>query len=342
MSKVKKVRYFTKEKKALINEDNIKLYDKYLRSNIIKNKEVVDTTYKVYKSNMEQFMVFLAEQYDNVGLYDDELMEDAVDILEDYIAFCQETLGNNKKTINNKLAAISSFYHWSKKRKNIDYHPFDKQLERMKNANDEYIINQHYLTEEETIEIANGLIDNPNYDIQDRIIWHLMMDSCKRVGAISTLKLSDLNLEANMFSDIREKRGTRVSVVFEDSTKELIEQWLEQRKEMDNLEVDALFITKYDGEYRQMTKATIQNRVKSIGKIIGIQDFRSHSIRKTASNLIVEQTGDISLASSMLNHKSIDTTSKHYVKQKSEADTLMKIKELREKNKQEKERNKND
>jgi len=44
MTKVKKVRYFTNEKKQLISEENLKIYEKYLKSNIIKNKEVKNTT----------------------------------------------------------------------------------------------------------------------------------------------------------------------------------------------------------------------------------------------------------------------------------------------------------
>ena len=51
------------------------------------------------------------------------------------------------------------------------------------------------------------------------------------------------------------------------SSKELILEWLEMRKEMDNLEVDSLFITKYGGEYRQMSKGTIQDRVTKIGEM---------------------------------------------------------------------------
>lgn len=55
MSKVKRVKYFTPEKKALISDENKRLYDKYLQSNIIKNRDVRDTTYKVYKNYMDHF-----------------------------------------------------------------------------------------------------------------------------------------------------------------------------------------------------------------------------------------------------------------------------------------------
>lgn len=324
MGKVKRVRYITKEKIAMINPDNIKLYDKYLRSSIIKNKEVEATTYNVYKNNMQQFMVYLAEEWDNLGLYDEELMEDAIDIMEGYINFCQTVLGNNKKTINNKLAAVSSFYHWSLKRKAVEKHPFDGQLERMKNAQAESIISSYYLNLEDINLITEG-VKGEGFDIQDRLIWGIMLDSCNRVGAMVNLTLDSLDLEELRFKDIREKMGYRVEVTFSEETAEIIKEWLELRKDMDNLTENSFFITKFNGEYRPMTKMTIQNRTKKFGTIIGLEDFRSHCIRKTAVNQIFEQTGDMSLASEMANHKSMDTTKQSYIKPKSKNDTLKEI-----------------
>lgn len=328
MGKVTKVRYFTKEKKDNIPKTNVDLYDKYLRSNIIKNKDVKDTTYNVYRNNMEQFMVYLYEQWGDIGLYDEELMDEAIDIMEGYIAFCVDTLGNNKKTINNKLATVSSFYHWSVKRKFINKHPFDKVLERMKGAQEEHIITSHYLNQEEIDIITEGLLED-NYDLQDRLIWGIMIDSCNRVGAIAKLTLTSLNLDGLFFEGIREKRGYKVEVTFTEETAEIIKEWLEVRKNMDNLTVDALFVTKFNGEYRQMTKMTIQNRINKIGKILGLEDFRSHSIRKTAGNLIYDQTGDLSLAAEALNHKSVETTRQAYIKPRSKSEVMAKIAEIK-------------
>lgn len=326
MAEVKRVRYFTQEKKDLISEENIKLYEKYLKSNIIKNKDVKDTTYKVYKNYMTHFLVYLAEEWENVGLYDEEFFENAVDIMEGYIAFLQDVLYNNKKVINTKISTVSSFYLWSLKRGLIEKHPFDKQLERMKGANEEQIISSHYLDDEQINAITEGLKDKKKYDFQDRLIWHIMLDSANRVGAISKLTISSLDLDNMMFVGIREKRGYKVEVPFTEETKKLIEEWLEMRKNgYDNLEVDAFFITKFKGKYRQMSKNTIQDRIKKMGYIIGIDDFRAHSIRKTSLNDIYEKTGDLSIAAEYANHKSVETTRQSYIKPKSKAEIREKI-----------------
>jgi integrase/recombinase XerC len=331
LAKITRIKYFTDEKKALINPDNQKKYDKYLNSNIIKNRDVKDTTYLVYKNYMSHFLVYLAENWDNIDLYSDEFLENAVDIMEGYISFLQDTLKNNKKVINTKLSTVSSFYLWSLKRKYIDRHPFDKQLDRMKGANEEKIINSYYLDEDQMSLITETLKTEKKYDIQDRLIWGVMLDSANRVGAISNLTLSSLDLDNMLFEGIREKRGYRVEVVFEEKTKELIEEWLEQRKELDNLEVDSLFITKFQGKYRPMSKGTIQERVKKIGEILGLDDFHAHCIRKTTLNHIYKTTGDLSLAAEMGNHKSVETTRQAYIKPQSKSEIREKIAKLRQK-----------
>lgn len=332
MAKITRVKYFTEEKKAMINPDNRKKYDKYLNSNIIKNRDVKDTTYKVYKNYMDHFLVYLAENWDNVDLYSEDFMENAIDIMEGYISFCQDVLLNNKKAINTKLSTVSSFFLWSLKRKYIDKHPFDKQLDRMKGANEEKIINSYYLDEEQMNLITETLKEeSKKYDIQDRLIWGIMLDSANRVGAISNLTLSSLDLDNMLFEGIREKRGYRVEVIFEEDTKEIIEQWLEQRKDLDNLEVDSLLITRYKGVFRPMTKSTIQERVKKIGEIVGLDDFHAHCVRKTKLNDIYRTTGDLSLAADLANHKSVETTRSAYIKPQSKSEIRDKIAQLRKK-----------
>src|SRR5690606_2100436 len=108
-------------------------------------------------------------------------------------------------------------------------------------------------------------------------------------------------------------------------------------KEMDNLEIDSLLITRYRGEYRPMTKGTIQDRIKRIGHILGIEDFRSHSIRKTTLNQIYQDTGDLSLAAEMGNHASVETTRQSYIKPQSKAEIREKIAELKRQKQQAKE-----
>lgn len=340
MSKITRVKYFTSERKKLINLDNLKLYKKYRESNIIKNPDVKETTYGTYKNYFEQFLVYLAENWDNVNLYSDEFMENAIDIMEGFMSFCQEILGNHKKVINTKLSAVSSFYLWSVRRKLIPYHPFDKRLDRMKKANEEHIINSYFLDDNQVETINKALEDNTKYDIIDRLIWNIMIDSANRIGAIDKLTFSSFDEKNCEFLNIREKEGYHVEVAVTEKTRDLILQWKEQRKGMDNLQIDALFISRYGKEWRKMDKTTLQHRVNKIGMILQISDFHSHCIRKTKLNDIYEETGDLNLAAAWGNHKSTETTKQAYIKKQSKAVLRDKIREImKEKNAKEKEKN---
>jgi integrase/recombinase XerC len=328
MAKVVRVNYFTKERKDKINSENTKKYEKYLRSNIIKNKDVEETTFKVYQNNFMQFFVYLSEEWNNIDLYSEEFIENAVDIMEGFMSFCQDTLKNNKKAINNKCSAVSSFYCWSVKRKLIPYHPFSGQLDRMKGASDEKIRDSYFLTEEQINQIKEAMKDEDKYSFQDRLLFDIAIDSANRVGGLQRLTISSFDADECVFTDIREKRGKMVDVAIEEETRDLVEEWLNYRKEnMDGLEVDSIFITKYGGQYKPMSKGTIQEKLKQVGQIVGIPDFYAHCTRKSRINLIVEGTGDLTLAQTYANHESPDTTSKHYVKKKSKSETRKQIKE---------------
>ena len=335
MANVPRVKYFTEERKALINPDNFKKYQKYLQSSIIKNKDVKNTTYKIYDNYFVQFLVYIAENWDNIDIYSEDFMDNAVDIMEGFIMFCQETLLNHKKVINTKLSAVSSFYIWSMKRGYIKYHPFDGKLDRMKKANEEKVINSYFLTDEQVQTIRRELSENDKFTIQDQILFEVSFDSANRIGALEKLALSKLDIENNMFVGVREKEGYITEVVFGDVAKDLILEWLEMRKEdYDKLECDSLLITKFNGEYRPMSRGSIGNRMKKYGQIVGIPDYRAHCQRKSRLNLVYEETGDLALAAELANHNSTETTRAFYCKPQTKSDVMAKINSLKNKQKQ--------
>lgn len=328
MAKITKIKYFTEERKAKINPENQAKYNKYLKSNIIKNKDVEFSTFATYSSNFMQFLVYLSEEWDNIDLYSEEFFKNAVDIMEGFISFCVDVLQNNKKAVNNKLAAVSTFYLWSMKRGLIDRHPFDKKLDRMKNANDEHIINSYFLTDEQIEKVREGLKDEKKFDVVDKLLFEIMLDSANRIGAIDRLKISNLDMDNCVFTDIREKRGYHVEVSISEETLQHIQEWFEMRKDLDNLQVDAIFISRYGHEFRKMARGTLQRRIQKIGTILGLEDFHSHCVRKTSLNGIYEKTGDLSLAAEMGNHKSTETTRASYIKPVSKAQVREKIKDM--------------
>jgi integrase/recombinase XerC len=334
MAKVDKIKYCTEERMARIPECNLKKYKKYLQSSIVKSPDTKETTYGTYENNFTQFLTWLANEYDEeLDLYSEEFMDNAVDIMEGYMLFCQETLLNHKKTVNNKVAAVSSFYLWSAKRGLIKYHPFKDKLDRMKKASEEHIINTYFLTDEQIEEIRKGIYNNKGFTIQDKILFELSLFSANRIGALELLTLSSLDLDEMAFKDIREKEGYHVDVPINDVCKDLINEWLEMRKDnYDHLECDALLIHHYEGEWKMWKRGIIHGKMRKYGNIIGISDYRAHCQRKTAINSIYQSTGDLNLASQWANHKSTAVTQMAYIKETTKSELKDKIDKVKMRN----------
>lgn len=338
----KTVKFATKERLAKVNPDNIKEYEKYIRSNVVKNRDVANTTYKVYRSYFNIFLCFVMERHDNFYILDEEFIEEElVDIMEDYIEFLQSELGNNKKSINTKLSAVSSFYGWAVKRRKLRAHPFDGRLDRMKGAQDEKIISEYFLNEEEVGRIVAELdrvgSTTCDYDMMDKLLWHIAFDSACRIGALTGLKISNLDIENRKFVNIREKRGKIVSIPFMPDTSEMIVEFLKQR-ELLEVDCDEFFYTTRGGKSVGMSKQTIYTRIRNLGHIIGVGDFRPHCIRKTRLNMVAKL--DINKAKSLAHHDSMDTTARFYTEKEDATDALDAIMELESLSKSKKKDNK--
>ena len=332
----KVVRYVTKERMAKVNPKNVKIYERYLKSCKVKNKDVKDTTYKVYKSYMNIFMCYIMENWDNFYLCDEEYLEDhMLDVMEDYMYFLEEECGNGKKVINTKISAISSFYIWAAKRRDVKAHPFNGRLDRIKHAQDEKRISVYFLHQPEidaiTTELGKDKTTLGRYDFQDELIWNIAFDSACRIGALYRLSLSNLNLDHCVFENVREKRGKIVSIPFTDRTKKILMKYLAWRHDQ-GIETDALFYVWKQGSWGRMSKQSLTLRIRKIGEIVGIGDFRPHCIRKSRLNQI-GKTGDIQMAKKLAHHESVDTTTKFYMEKEDEGEMLKKIEALMHKNK---------
>ena len=77
---------------------------------------------------------------------------------------------------------------------------------------------------------------------------------------------------------------------------------------------------------------TLYKKIQNFGKIIGIDDFRPHCIRKSRLNNVYEETGDLALAASLANHKSVETTRSFYTRKKSKSEIRDQINKLTKKN----------
>ena len=305
---------------------NWEIYKEYLNSCIVRNESVKNTTYRTYANNMKQFIEYLQQYENNYYLLNKKKSKNMVGILERYIRHCREVKNNNARTINNKITAISSFYIWAVKRDLIAVHPFRDKLDRLKVTDLEKRRKSYYLSSKEIVEIQVKMKLSKKYDLQDRIIFNLIIDTACRISALQSIKLENIDLENGIIAGIVEKEQKIVEFAIFEETIELIKEWLKCRKNS----AEYLFVTKYRGIFKQMSKSTIRDRVRKIGKLVEIDNLYPHSLRKTSINLLAE-VGGIDLASEFANHSGVDVTKKHYIRKTTAVEKKSKLLEMRKK-----------
>lgn len=309
------------------NEKNLEVYEMYLDSNKARNYESMNTTYRIYRSNMLQYMQYLQKHEGNKLLLSEATLKNCVSLLERYINYCRDN-GNNNQTINNKLTAISSFYIWCLKRDLIKYHPFQHKLDRLRKGDFDKRRESFFLTIEDVIKARILMQHNSKkFDIQSRLLWELFIESAARISAIQNLKLEQLDLRNGFFKGVREKGNKMVDVIFMNNTENLIIEWLDIRSQK-GIEHENLFVTKYKGTYIKMCQTTIRARIKKIGELIGYDKLYPHTLRKTAIN-ILNNLADINTASEYANHSDTKVTREHYIKAKTGAENRQKIMQIR-------------
>lgn len=294
-----------------ISEKNIDIYVKYLQSCIIKSQDTVQTTYKTYFDNMKLFFRYLKEHEGNRYILSSDTQKNFTDIWERYCSYCFSK-GNSRVTVNKKRTACSTFFDWCLKRRLIKINPF-VYVEKLKITQSDKRRNSYFLTPQQIWEINFTMKNNKKFDIQDKLIFNLFLDSGARISEIHGLKLEQLNLEEMLFTDVRLKEGYIESLIFFENTKFLIKEWLEDRKEK-GVENEYLLITNYNKKINHMSKETIRSRVREIGKIVGINDFYPHSIRKSILNIAGQQSETV--AAALGHHKNAAVTREHYMKKK--------------------------
>ena len=297
----------TPEKVAQINPKNIELWNKYL---IGKNMKLSDSTKGNYLSDTNQFFIYILDNYDNKYLFDIDA-EKMSEIIEDYVAFCTSVLGNKIKRISRRLSSISSMYVYYKKKRKIKENPLDL-IERPTVVKGKYEIKQTYLTKEQVELIRKVLKDNG--DLQLELWFDFGLSTMARVGALSNIKLSQIDLDNRVVERVIEKEGYEVTLFFSELVKEQIANWLEFRKN-NNIDNEYLFLTKYKGKWTKAEKSVMQKTwIKKIGRIINEPELHCHDLRHSGSSLYYNSGMKLEEVSRLLNHRSTQVTQDHYLK----------------------------
>jgi integrase len=135
-----------------------------------------------------------------------------------------------------------------------------------------------------------------------------------RVNAISNTKWSQIDWDECVVTNVLEKEGKTVDFFFSEDTKMLIKE-LKEHREKNNVQCDYIFISKYEGQYKQASVSALWDWTKKIGNMIGVPSLHPHDFRHSGAQLLNLAGMPVEEISNLLNHEGLDVTRKHYLKQ---------------------------
>ena len=230
------------------------------------------------------------------------------DDITEFIYFCMNE-GNNSERIKLRIATISAFYRFMRKKKLIRENPtefIDRPKKGLK------IITQTYLTAEQVAMMREKLISSN--DLQLRVYAMISLSTMARVTAIASIKWDQIDLEAKIIKGVLEKEGKIVDLYFSDEVKYLLIQLKKQRESKGKDDHGWLF---YSGRNKDkpVNSGTLNEWCKRIGQMIGAPSLHPHDFRHSGATLLKNAGMALEDVSTLLNHESTATTKKYYIKE---------------------------
>ncbi|MBQ8749022.1 MAG: tyrosine-type recombinase/integrase [Clostridia bacterium] len=146
---------------------------------------------------------------------------------------------------------------------------------------------------------------------RDEAIFYLFLGTGIRISELVGINIEDINFEINSFKVTR-KGGNSTILYFTDEVKEKLIEYLPERNQIlkdDEIE-NAFFISL---QKKRISVRAVQNIVKKYSQIaVPLKNITPHKLRSTFGTNLYKETNDIYMVATLLGHKDINTTRKHY------------------------------
>lgn len=289
------------EKLEKVNPETQMLMNKYKIDMSI--RDLSEKTIYQYTKDLEQWFIYILDKQFNQSVKD--LTDD--DITE-FFYFCKMQ-GNNTERMKRRMAAISAFYKFLRKKKLIMENPCEF-LDRPKKGMP--IVTQTFLTKEQVQFMKDKLTEYGDLQLKTYALFSL--STMARVNAVANVKWKQIDFENRVVKDVLEKEGKIVDLFFSKEVKELLLQLKSEREEKGIEDFGWVWYTSYTTEDKPISTGTLGEWCKKIGNMIGVESWHPHDFRHTQSQLYSLAGMPLEDISALLNHSGTDVTRKHYLK----------------------------
>lgn len=195
---------------------------------------------------------------------------------------------------------FSAFWGWAYDNEHIKSNimskvPHVKQTQKKKER----------LTDEEIEDIRDAC-----QTLKEKALVELLLSTGMRVGEVSALNLSDLELQQKRVSIYGEKTNRYRTGMLTTKAVKALRQYINSREYC----TDALFICDRK-PYNRLQNGSIEKIVKDIAKRAGITRIpvTVHVYRKTFASIMYKKTKDVLMVSKLLGHAKTDMTVQYYL-----------------------------
>lgn len=297
----KRVVLYDPEKLEKINPETQKLLQKYKVDMSL--RDLSEKTIYQYEKDLQQWFIYILDNQFNQSVKD--LTDD--DITE-FLYFCKQQ-GNNTERMKRRMAAISAFYKFLRKKKLILENPCEF-LDRPKKGLP--IVTQTFLTKEQVQLMKDKLTEYGNLQLKTYALFSL--STMARVNAVANIRWEQIDFENRIVKDVLEKEGKIVDLFFSNEVKELLLQLQREREVQKINDYGWVFYSGHNTEDKPISTGTLNDWCKKIGKMIGVDSWHPHDFRHTQSQLYSLAGMPLEDISALLNHSGTDVTRKHYLK----------------------------
>ena len=309
----KRIVLHNEEKLKQINPETQKLMQKYKIDMSL--RDLSPKSIYSYEKDLNQWFIYILDYQFNqcvTELSDDDITE--------FLYFCKQE-GNNVERMKRRMASISAFYKFLRKKKLIKENPTEF-MDRPKKGMPVTV--QTYLTPEQVDLMRTKLTEYG--DLQLKTYAMFSLSTMARVNAIANLKWEQIDFEARECRDVLEKEGYIVELSFSNEVKDLLLALKKEREDKGINDYGWVFYSRYNNETKPISNGTLLEWCKKIGNMIGVPTLHCHDFRHSGATLLKNMGMSLEDISELLHHSGTDVTSKFYIKK----DTS-KIKALKDK-----------
>lgn len=270
----------TSEDNGIMKKSNVDYLNEYLSAKAVEGCST--SSLKYYESTIKKMFFSLNKGIQKISTSD----------LRDYLTTYKNENDSSKVTIDNIRRIFSSFFSWLEDEDIIIKSPV-RRIHKVKSPKN---IKETYSDED-----LENLRDSCN-ELRDLSMIDLLTSTGMRVGELVRLNWADLDFEERECVVLGKGNKERL-VYFDARTKLHLKNYLLERS--DNNE--ALFVS-LNSPHQRMTIGGIENRIKKLGKRIGINKAHPHKFRRTLATNAIDKGMPIEQLQKLLGHERIDTT----------------------------------